>query len=237
MANGLTAPVPAADEHGTRGRPAAFHGAWVSAALHAAALALLCCMAVRPRPPDFAPHFTLVVAPPPVYEQNLPPTHLAAPASIVATSLIPPAPVSLPAPRAMARHPAPRSMPSVLAREVPQSAPPQTAPAPKDAPPPPVLHDVENALEARIHQAVQEAVVYPSAARAMHMEGRTQVRFDYTDGTVSQVDVADSSRSAMLDRAAVAAVRRAALPRAPGEIGSRTLALLVWVDFRMVRQD
>jgi hypothetical protein len=35
----------------------------------------------------------------------------------------------------------------------------------------------------------------------------------------------------------LAAVRSAALPRAPAEIGTRTLALLVWVDFRLVRQD
>jgi hypothetical protein len=41
----------------------------------------------------------------------------------------------------------------------------------------------------------------------------------------------------MLDRAALAAVRAASLPRAPAEIGGRRLPLLIWVEFRLVRQD
>jgi protein TonB len=97
--------------------------------------------------------------------------------------------------------------------------------------------DVLAGLEARIRQAVQEAAIYPASARAMHLEGRTQVRFDYTDGAVNAAGVASSSTSPMLDRAALAAVRAAALPRAPAEIGARRLPLLVWVEFRLVRQD
>jgi len=92
-------------------------------------------------------------------------------------------------------------------------------------------------LEARIRQAVQDAATYPASARMMRLEGRTQVRFDYTDGAVGAANVATSSRFAMLDRAALAAVRRAALPHAPAGIGARTLPLLVWVDFRLIRED
>jgi protein TonB len=92
-------------------------------------------------------------------------------------------------------------------------------------------------LEARIRQAVQDAANYPPSARIMHLEGRTQVRFDYMDGMAGAADVARSSNSPMLDRAALAAVRGASLPRAPAEIGARRLPLLVWVEFRLVRQD
>jgi TonB family protein len=92
-------------------------------------------------------------------------------------------------------------------------------------------------LEARIRQAVQDAALYPTSARIMHLEGRIQVRFDYTDGSADAARVASSSNSPMLDRAALAAVRAASLPRAPAEIGGRRLPLLIWVEFRLVRQD
>jgi protein TonB len=92
-------------------------------------------------------------------------------------------------------------------------------------------------LEARIRQAVQDAAIYPAAARIMRLQGRTQVRFDYADGTAATLGVATSSSSPILDRAALAAVRNAALPHAPAPIGTRKLPVLVWVDFHLVQQD
>jgi TonB family protein len=218
----------------------------MSAALHGVALAGLCVVVAprhRPEPPP--PSFTVVMAAPPapVAEQSLDAAKLPAATQVMTARLATPMPLSLapsvhgeihasrrkmpalaaPAGRAQVAAAAPAT-PAAAAASTPQAA----APAPQDA----LL-----GLEARIRQAVQDAAIYPASARVMHLEGRTQVRFDYTDGSVGAADVATPSTSAMLDRAALAAVRRAALPRAPAEIGGRRLALLVWVDFRLVRQD
>ncbi len=93
------------------------------------------------------------------------------------------------------------------------------------------------ALAARIHRAVQAAAVYPSMARLTHREGRAELRFDYAGGVVRAVSLVQSSHSALLDDAALAAVHRAALPPAPVELADRTLTLLVWVDFNLSAVD
>jgi len=227
---------------------ASWRAACVSAVLHGLALLGLCAV-VAPRPmpqPPPAPSFAVVMAappaPPPVAEQSLEEAKLPAATQAVATRLAAPVPLSL-APAvhgeihasrrkvaavAAPTGPAPVAASAPAARVV--TAAPQAAAAP-------VSHNVLLVLEAQIRQAVQDAAIYPASARVMHLEGRTQVRFDYTDGSVGAADVATPSSSPMLDRAALAAVRRAALPRAPAEIGARRLALLVWVDFSLVRQE
>jgi protein TonB len=224
----------------------------MSAVLHGVALAGLCFVVAprhRPEPPP-PPSFAVVMAAPPapapVAEQSLDAAKLAAATQVMATRLSVPTALSLSpsvhgevhAPRRKVPAPAaPAASAQVaatapatrVAAAVPVAAPPQAGAA---AP-----HDALLGLEARIRQAVQDAAIYPASARVMHVEGRTQVRFDYTDGSVGAADVATPSSSPMLDRAALAAVRRAALPRAPAQVGARKLALLVWVDFRLVRQD
>ncbi len=92
--------------------------------------------------------------------------------------------------------------------------------------------DQEAALEARIRDAVQAAVRYPPAARMMGVTGRARVRFDYRSGSVADPMLAQSSGTAMLDEAALAAARAAHYPPAPAPIEGRLLRLLVWVEFR-----
>ncbi len=213
--------------------------AWLSVALHGAALAVafgLISPHVLPVPPS-PPSFALVVLPAPPVEQPLPARIVPRAEATTTTSLMSPPSISLQAAQHAEIHiahttPRPKaSMPTTPA----QIAPPVAAP-----PPPPshaVSQDVLAGLESRIRQAVQNAAIYPPSARLMHREGRAQVRFDYTDGTAASAALAASSQSAILDSAALAAVRRAALPRAPVEIGHRTLALLVWVEFTLTNQN
>ena len=64
---------------------------------------------------------------------------------------------------------------------------------------------------ARIRERIQAAVVYPPLARLRRLEGVAQVRFAIAvDGSPEQLSVAGSTGHAILDRAALAAVRDAA---------------------------
>ena len=93
--------------------------------------------------------------------------------------------------------------------------------------------DLLGTLEARIHGAVQAAVIYPASARMARREGSAQIAFAFADGVVRNVALAVSSGSPAIDAAALAAVRRAAMPRAPAQIGGAVLALRVWVRFSL----
>lgn len=118
-------------------------------------------------------------------------------------------------------------------------APPQIAlsrvgPAPTVVSP---KSDIVVGLEARIRHAVQDAAIYPPAARLMRVQGRAQVQFEYSQGAVGAVSLTRSSQSAMLDRAALAAVQRAVYPPAPAVIGGQVLPLMMWVNFGLVSED
>jgi protein TonB len=64
---------------------------------------------------------------------------------------------------------------------------------------------------ARIRERIQAAVVYPPLARLRRLEGVAQVRFAIAvDGSPQQLSVEGSTGHAILDRAALAAVRAAA---------------------------
>jgi periplasmic protein TonB len=86
-------------------------------------------------------------------------------------------------------------------------------------------------LRGRIREAVQAAVRCPAAARMMGLGGKAGVAFDYRDGAVmGGVQLTRSAGAAMLDTAALAAVRDAHYPKAPPEVGNHMLRLLIWVE-------
>jgi len=224
----------------------------VSLALHLGILAALCWM-VRPPPlpaPSPPPSFAMVMepAPAPPATQALEAKTLPPSARTEPLTLATPRPLSLTTAEQgelhRPRRPAPRHLPVVARAEpalppAPSAAPakPEAAADPPPAAPAAVSANALSSLRAKIHQAVQEATIYPPAARLMHREGRAQVRFDYAGGAAANISLAQSSDSAMLDEAAIAAVRRAAMPPPPPEIGARKLDLVVWVDFSLVRQN
>ena len=93
--------------------------------------------------------------------------------------------------------------------------------------------DLLGPLEIQIRRAVQEAVIYPASARMQHREGRAQIGFAFRSGMVSNVALIVSSGSRLIDHAALAAVQRAAMPRAPAPIANTMLKLSVWVQFSL----
>jgi protein TonB len=130
---------------------------------------------------------------------------------------------------------------SGAAAEIPVAGPPAAAAAaaaavaqPAAAPPPATESAFLLAHFTRDIQAVvRAAAVMPAAARRQHREGRAEVRFDYLDGTVQGVALAQSSASRVLDDAALAAVRTARYPAPPPQLRGRKLSLVVWVDFHL----
>ncbi len=223
----------------------AFHAGVIAAAL----------LIVPSKPPTPTPALSIpVIFEPPASsvaeQQTLSNAALTVPVLTHTDTLAAPPPAFLPAstgahparPRARRTPPAgaptqARATPSSLSTTQPSAAP--TVPA--HAAPPPAAAVASPGLlaawEARIHQAVQNALVYPNAARLMHREGRTRIRFDYDHGSVARVSVVETSALAALDQAAVDAITRAAIPAPPPEIADQNRTLLLWVNFTLSGDD
>ena len=90
---------------------------------------------------------------------------------------------------------------------------------------------------ADVQAAVQAASVYPPAARVRRVQGRVRVSFDYADGHAGAPSVLVSSQAAVLDHAALRAVRTASYPAPPPALGHEHRQLVVWVDFRMSLEE
>ena len=126
--------------------------------------------------------------------------------------------------------------PKTAAESSPASASPAaptSVPAPTtEAVAPPAERQAEDQLRSHIHDAVQAALHYPAAARMMGLTGKAGVAFAYRDGAVvGAVQVERSAGMAMLDDAAIAAVRSAHYPKPPPALANRVLPLLIWVEF------
>ncbi len=93
----------------------------------------------------------------------------------------------------------------------------------------------EASFEGRLLQAVQAEARrnYPAAARLMGITGRVTVGFTYRDGVVHVTGVTQSSGTASLDRAALAAVQNASYPPPPAELAGHTLVKIVHVKFEL----
>lgn len=156
-----------------------------------------------PLPADAASVQTIVETPPP---------------RPVKASVTPPMVSHPPRPAAPARHPAAAQ---------PVNDPGPAAPASRTEP---VSRASEDVLRAGIHAAVQAAVRCPAAASMMRLSGRAGIAFDYRDGVVAAVELRQTAASAMLDQAALAAVRSAHYPPPPGDEAGHTLHLLIWVE-------
>jgi protein TonB len=91
--------------------------------------------------------------------------------------------------------------------------------------------DINAVFREKIRSAVQNAVIYPAAARISHLIGDAQVWFMYRNGKVSSPKILTRSGSGMLDRAAIAAVSNAEYPMPTKDLADRDLAFEVWVKF------
>ena len=235
-------------------------GGAASFCLHGAVVVLLCqfVWAVRPPVPDTPAVATVVFESPAGTDASavvtlpaamIPAAQMAEREAVIVLS--PPGSIgpAIPRrPRRVSRRPVPAERPTTpsterrptpLAAGAPQPAVPdaKTATAPLGARQTTPDADALAGFTGLVQRAVQAAAAYPPVARRMNQQGRVQVRFDYEDGTVSAIAIAEASASAMLDRAALAAVRNAAYPHAPGSVTHRRLTLVVWVDFSLRPDD
>lgn len=198
-----------------------------SAAIDAVALAETSLPPVAPNAPLPAKSEPAPAAPAPAPIPAMEPAPALQPVARPAMRTLP-HPRSTPRPRQQVADfkeiPAPPSAPVVL--------PP--APVARAVTPPEPIHNApaEAAFEARVRQAVQDAVRYPAAARMMGVTGRARIELTYRAGAVANVAVMQSAGVAVLDGAAVNAAMAAHYPPPSAEIGDRALRFLIWVEFR-----
>ena len=178
-----------------------------------------------------------LLAPPPAAAPDVPP---AAPAELLPVPTLPAVsrpvhrtarladPVRLPI-RAVPRSAA--SRPATVASRVPAADALPAQPASAVAPPAAPSRAGLDSYEGRLKSAIQAALRYPPAAAMMGRDGRARVAFSISDARAADIRLVRGTGSSQLDEAALAAVRQAAYPRPPAEIGARSLAMLVWVEF------
>jgi TonB family protein len=111
----------------------------------------------------------------------------------------------------------------------------QVATPPAPPPPPPVESKPMGPSDeyiAKVRAAVQAAFAYPMAAAEMGLHGRARVGFNLRNTTASDVKIINGSGLGLIDRAALAAVQKAAYPTPPAEQKDRTNYCEVWIDFK-----
>lgn len=154
----------------------------------------------------------------------------------------PPEPKPKPAPPKPIRHERPKEQHEVQPKPEVQKPEPSPVPSALPTPPapprpaPPAPPEVTATFRDEVTEAVQDAMKYPYAARMARIEGKTQVAFDYLDGTASNPSVAASSGYGMLDKAAIQAVESAHYPSPPANLSGRSLRILIWVRFYQLGQ-
>lgn len=143
-----------------------------------------------------------------------------------------------PRPLAQPPRPAPTTAPTPAVAPTDPAPPPTPAPAAAPAPvAPPAPAHPSSSFESALRAAIQAALRYPESARMGGISGRTRVQFQYRDGVVSGATVVVSSGVALLDRAALAAVRDASYPKPDAGFAGKTLTEQLWVNFNLDNQE
>ena len=133
--------------------------------------------------------------PPPPPPRNIPTPQPPQPQPL---SEVPPIPTPIPTPNAVPVQP------------------PQPPPIPNTSRPAP--ENIAAEFAASMKQAIDAAKVYPKEAVLAGETGTVTVSFDYVNGVVSNIKVDKSSGSRAIDRSAMQAVQKAALPPKPAEL-------------------
>jgi len=209
--------------------------------------ALLTVAAVQPPPTDTPTVVKLsIVAPAPPKPPTPTPKPVPPPPKPVPPPppqpVAPPQPLPPPPPKPRAtqhvfRHyikPRVHTPPPVVQPPV-QPVPP--APAPPPAPAAPSAGELD-IFRAAMRQAVQAVVnsVYPQAAQMGNETGTAYVTFIYTDGVVTDIQLARSTGYPLLDQAALEAARIAHYPLPPAGL-AQDYAVSVPVSFELAAPD
>lgn len=136
--------------------------------------------------------------PPPPPPRNIPVPQPPQPQPL---SEVPPVPTPIPTPNAV------------------PVTPPQPPPIPVTSKGPP--ENIMSEFSASMKAAIDAAKVYPKEAVLSGETGTVTVSFDYINGVVSNIHVDKSSGSRSIDKSAMQAVQKAALPPKPAEIAGQ----------------
>ncbi|HET8701673.1 MAG TPA: energy transducer TonB [Nitrococcus sp.] len=118
--------------------------------------------------------------------------------------------------------------PAAPARSKPRLRQLQPSPSPSAA----EISHLTASFKEQVRAAVLSATSYPRAARMLGLEGQAEIAFDFRDGQVSNVHIARSSNAAVLDQAALRAVRMADYPSPPPELEGKRLQFRIVIRFR-----
>lgn len=173
---------------------------------------------VHAEPPKPAPPPPPVKTPPP---RPAPPRVAPAPVHAVAA----PTPIAAPEP-----------VPPTPSVTPPKAVTPEPAPAPAPAPVPVNNIALENSFAGKLRTYIRSMIEYPTSgeARRLRPEGSVVVRFTLArSGAVRDVDVERGSNSPILDKQAVAIVKRGTYPAIPNDAwrGEEQHTFTVTLDF------
>lgn len=158
--------------------------------------------------------------------QQLHPTPPPPPISTASVEIPPnPPPPPPPPPHNVPTPQPPQPQPLSEVPPVPTPIPtPNAVPVQPPSPPPvptskPVNQDTLMAeFQASMKAAIDAAKVYPKEAILAGETGTVTISFDYVNGVVSNIKIDKSSGSRPIDRSAITAVQKAALPPKPAEL-------------------
>ncbi len=135
----------------------------------------------------------------------------------------PPPPHNVPIPQPPQPQPLsevpPIPSPVPLPNAVPMQ-PPQPPPIPVSRPANP--DNILSEFVASARAAIDAVKIYPKEAILNGETGTVSVSFDYVNGVVSNVKVVKSSGSRAIDKSAVQAVQKAAMPPKPAELAGQS---------------
>jgi protein TonB len=140
----------------------------------------------------------------------------------------PPPPKNIPTPQPPQPQPLSEVPPVPTPIPVPNAVPvqpPQPPPIPTQRSAPP--ENIAAEFEASMLAAINAAKIYPKEAILAGESGAVTVSFDYINGVVSNIHVDRSSGSRSIDRSAMQAVQKAAMPPKPAEIAGQNRFSLV----------
>jgi protein TonB len=150
-----------------------------------------------------------------------------------------PTPIPHPKPRVV-KHVAQKVVKPVYVRKVSPSPTLKeiTKLSPKPTPvvqPVPVNPSLIALLTGEIRQKVKLALIYPSAAKYMHLQGRVKVLFTYYNGSISKIKIIRPSQFSQLNNAAIKTLEIAGYPLPPKQLKNRVLQFSIWIRFKLHR--
>lgn len=155
--------------------------------------------------------------------------------------VVKPKPTPIPHPKPhVVKHVAQKVFKAVHVKNVPPSPAVHEIVPPSPRPVPVVEHGPINPsliamLTGEIRQKIKSSLVYPSAAKAMRMQGKVKVLFTYYNGVISKIKIIRASQFSLLNSGAIKTLELANYPMPPKKLRNRILQFSIWIRFKLHR--